>query len=105
MSGAGPRPIELGCFAVQNGSVFVADQFLPVVAEIDRASGKVITVFTWALSPENRGKPVSLDIAVLRESILVASPAAGGIADISRSFGCGRAHSPGRRHRNPHPRR
>jgi hypothetical protein len=49
--------------------------------------GKVITVFTWALSPDNRGKPVSLDIAVLRESILVASPAAGGIVDISRSSG------------------
>jgi hypothetical protein len=87
MNVAGARPIELGCFTVQNGSVFVADQFLPLVAEVDGASGNVITVFTWALSPDNRGQPVSLDIAVLRESILVASPAAGGIVEISRSSG------------------
>jgi hypothetical protein len=84
MNSAAPRPIRLGCFDVRDGSVFAADDALPLVAEIDAATGEIVRVFSWPLSAEHRGRPTALDILARDDSILLASPAAGGIVGIDR---------------------
>lgn len=81
------RPIQLRCFDVRNGSVVVADDALPVAAEFDSASGTVIRVFTWPLMKDLRDRPTALDVLISGTSLLIASPAAGGIVDIDRSSG------------------
>jgi hypothetical protein len=81
------RPFRLGCFDVRNGAVFAADDSLPVAAEIDAGSGETVQVFSWPLSPQHRGRPVALDILARDESIMIASPAAGGIVEIDRRSG------------------
>jgi hypothetical protein len=85
--GAAARPLRLGCFDVRNGSVVVADHSLPVAAEIDGDSGAIVRVFTWPLVDDLRGRPSALDILLSDESIMIASPAAGGIVDIDRRSG------------------
>jgi hypothetical protein len=87
MDSAAPRPIRLGCFDVRNGRVFAADDSLPVVAEIDAATGETVRVFSWPLSGDHRGRPTALDILARDDSVLVASPAAGGIVEIDRRSG------------------
>jgi hypothetical protein len=84
MNTAAPRPIRLGCFDVRDGSVFAADDSLPLVAEIDAATGQIKRVFSWPLSGGHRGRPTTLDILARDDSILLASPAAGGIVEIDR---------------------
>ena len=81
------RPIQLGCFDVRNGSVVVADDSLPVAAEFDSASGMVIRVFTWPLMKDLRDRPTALDVLISGTSLVIASPAAGGIVDIDRHSG------------------
>ena len=87
MDSAAPRPIRLGCFDVQNGRVFAADDSLPIAAEIDAATGETVRVFSWALSGDHRGRPAALDILARDDSVLIASPAAGGIVEIDRRSG------------------
>jgi hypothetical protein len=87
MGSAAARPIQLGCFDVQGGSVIIADDSLPVAVEADAVSGSVTRVFSWPLSPGHRGRAAALSILSLEDSILVASPAAGGIVDIDRRSG------------------
>jgi hypothetical protein len=87
MNSAAPRPIRLGCFDVRHGSVFAADDSLPLVAEIDAATGEIVRVFSWPLSGEHRGRPTALDILARDDSILLASPATGGIVEIDRRSG------------------
>ncbi len=81
------RPIRLGCFDVRNGSVVIADESVPVAAQFDRASGAVIRVFSWPVLHDRRDRPVALDLLVRGNSILIASPAAGGVVDIDRHSG------------------
>src|SRR5450432_935505 len=83
--GSAARPLRLGCFGVSGGCVVAADEALPVAAAIDAASGAVRATFTWPLSPGHRGRPVAADLLVLPDSIMIASPAAGGIVQISRA--------------------
>ena len=87
MDSAAPRPLRLGCFDVRNGTVFAADQSLPVAAEFDAATGETVRVFSWPLSGDHRGRPVALDILGRDDSVLIASPAAGGIVEIDRRSG------------------
>ncbi len=87
MAGGPERPIRLGCFDVGNGSVVVADESVPVAAEFDRASGAVIRVFGWPIPNDRRDRPVALDLLIAGSSILIASPAAGGIVEIDRVSG------------------
>ena len=87
MAGVPERPIRLGCFDVWNGSVVVADESVPVAAEFDRASGAVIRVFSWPIPNDRSDRPVALDLLMCGSSILIASPAAGGIVDIDRHSG------------------
>ena len=87
MDSAAPRPIRLGCFDVRNGRVFAADDSLPVAAEIDAATGETVRVFSWPLSGDHRGRPAALDILARDDSVLIASPAAGGIVEIDRRSG------------------
>src|SRR5450755_1927718 len=87
MASAAARQFRLGCFDVRDSRVAVADESLPLVAEVDGASGAVIRVFTWPLSPHHRGRPVALSVLALDESVMIASPAAGGIVEISRRTG------------------
>jgi hypothetical protein len=87
MENAPSRPIKLGCFDVRNGSVVIADMSLPIVAEIDGDSGAVVRVFTWPLAPDLRSRPTALDIFLRDQSIMIASPAAGGIVEIDRRSG------------------
>jgi hypothetical protein len=79
------RPLRLGCFGAGDGCIVAADEILPVAAEIDAVSGAVRAAFTWPLSPHHRGRPVAADLVVLPDSIVIASPAAGGIVQISRA--------------------
>jgi hypothetical protein len=79
------RPLHLGCFGVGDGCVVAADAALPVAAEIDAVSGAVRATYTWPVSPYHRGRPVAADLVVLADSIMIASPAAGGIVQISRA--------------------
>jgi len=67
--------------------VVVADDALPVAAEFDGASGTVIRVFTWPLLKDLRDRPTALDVLISGTSVLIASPAAGGIVDIDRHSG------------------
>jgi hypothetical protein len=87
MDSAAPRPIRLGCFDVRNGRVFAADDSLPIAAEIDAATGETVRVFSWPLSGAHRGRPAALDILARDDSVLIASPAAGGIVEIDRRSG------------------
>ena len=87
MDSAAPRPLRLGCFDVRGGRVFAADDSLPMVAEIDAATGETVRVFSWPLSGAHRGRPTTLDILARDDSILLASPAAGGIVGIDRRSG------------------
>ena len=87
MDSAAPRPIRLGCFDVRNGRVFAADDSLPIAAEIDAATGETVRVFSWPLSGDHRGRPTALDILARDDSVLIASPAAGGIVEIDRRSG------------------
>jgi hypothetical protein len=87
MDSVAPRPIRLGCFDVRNGTVFAADDSLPVAAEIDAATGETVSVFSWPLSGDHRGRPTALDILGRDDSVLIASPAAGGIVEIDRRSG------------------
>jgi hypothetical protein len=87
MESMAPRPLRLGCFDVRNGTVFAADDSLPVAAEIDAATGETLRVFSWPLSGDHRGRPTALDILGGDDSVLIASPAAGGIVEIDRSSG------------------
>jgi hypothetical protein len=87
MGSAAARPIRLGCFDVRDGSVVIADDSLPVAVEADGVSGSVTRVFSWPLSPRHRGRAAALSVLSLEDSILVASPAAGGIVDIDRRSG------------------
>ena len=84
MDSVAPRPIRLSCFDVRNGTIFAADDSLPVVAEIDAATGETVRVFSWLLSGDHRGRPTALDILGRDDSVLIASPAAGGIVEIDR---------------------
>ena len=81
------RPFQLGCFDVRNGAVFAADDSLPVAVELEAASGETVQAFSWPLSPRHRGRPVALDILARDDSIMIASPAAGGIVEIDRGSG------------------
>src|SRR5580693_7060549 len=87
MDSAATRPLRLGCFDVRNGTVFAADESLPVAAEFDAATGETVRVFSWPLSRDHRGRPVALDILGRDDSVLIASPAAGGIVEIDRRSG------------------
>lgn len=87
MASIAARQFRLGCFDVRNSTVVVADGSLPLAAEVDGASGAVIRVFTWPLSPRHRDRPVALSVLALGGSVLIASPAAGGIVQISRLTG------------------
>jgi hypothetical protein len=87
MDSTAPRPLRLGCFDVRNGTVFAADDSLPVMAEIDAATGETVRVFSWLLSEDHRGRPSALDILGRDGSVLIASPAAGGIVEIDRRSG------------------
>jgi len=87
MGNAAARPIQLGCFDVRDGTVVIADDSLPVAVEADAVSGSVTRVFSWPLSPRHRGRVAALSILSLGGSILVASPAAGGIVEIDRRSG------------------
>lgn len=87
MDSAAVRPIQLGCFDVRDGTVVVADESLPVAVEADAVSGSVTRVFSWPPSPRHRGRAAALSILSLEGSILVASPAAGGIVEIDRRSG------------------
>jgi hypothetical protein len=87
MQNAAPRPIKLGCFDVRNGSAVIADVSVPIAAEIDGDSGAVARVFTWPLADGLRSRPTALDILLRDESIMIASPAAGGIVEIDRRSG------------------
>lgn len=87
MDSSAPRPIRLGCFDVRNGTLFAADESLPVAVEIDAATGETVRAFSWLLSGDHRGRPAALDILGCDDSVLVASPAAGGIVEIDRRSG------------------
>jgi hypothetical protein len=81
------RPIRLGCFDVRDGYVVVADEALPLAVEVDGVSGQVARVFAWPVLPELRDRPMTHDVLVLGESIMISSPAAGGIVVIDRGSG------------------
>lgn len=87
MESAALRPFRLGCLDVRNGAVFAADDSLPVALEIDAASGETLQVFSWPLSPQHAGRPAALDILARDGSVMIASPAAGGIVQIDRGSG------------------
>ena len=87
MDSTAPRPFRLGCFDVRNGRVFAADDSLPIVVEIDAATGETVRVFSWVLSGDHRGRPAALDVLARDDSVLIASPAAGGIVEIDRRSG------------------
>jgi hypothetical protein len=82
-----PRLIRLGCFDARQGVVLIADQSLPVAVEVDGFSGQVIRVFTWPLSPGLRDRPTALDVLISGKSVMIASPAPGGVVVIDRSSG------------------
>ncbi|HEY1619571.1 MAG TPA: hypothetical protein VGG25_18255 [Streptosporangiaceae bacterium] len=87
MDAAHVRPVRLGCFDVGNGSVVIADESLPFAVEVDSASGQVAGVHTWPILAARRDRPVARDILILGDAIVIASPAAGGIVQISRRSG------------------
>ena len=81
------RPFRLGCLDARNGAVFAADDSLPVAVEIDAASGETARVFSWPLSQAHAGRPAALAILARDGSVMIASPAAGGIVEIDRGTG------------------
>jgi hypothetical protein len=87
MDSTAPRPFRLGCLDVRDGRVFAADDSLPIVVEIDAATGETARVFSWLLSGDHRGRPTALDVLARDDSVLIASPAAGGIVEIDRRSG------------------
>jgi hypothetical protein len=73
--------------AVGAGRCFVADDVVPVVAELDTVDGRAVELFTWELSPPHRHLPRTTALALAGEELLVASPAAGGLVRIDRATG------------------
>ena len=55
-----------------------------IVVEIDAATGETVRVFSWLLSGDHRGRPAALDVLARDDSVLIASPTAGGIVEIDR---------------------
>lgn len=82
-----PRPIRLGCFDVRQDVVVIVDQSLPIAVEVDGVSGQVTQVSSWPLSPDLRSRPTALDALISGESLMIASPAAGGVVVIDRRSG------------------
>jgi hypothetical protein len=48
---------------------------------------RVIRIFSWPILTDRRTRPTALDILISGPSVLIASPAAGGIVDIDRASG------------------
>ena len=72
------RPLRLGCFTATEDRVIAVDDRAPIVAEVAINSGEVLRVRTWSVPPFT-GKPVASEVAVVGGSVVIASPAAGGI--------------------------
>ncbi len=87
MESTAARPFRLGCLDARDGAVFAADDSLPLAVEIDAASGETVRVFSWPLSPPHAGRPAALGILARDGSVMIASPAAGGIVEIDRGTG------------------
>jgi hypothetical protein len=79
--------LQPGVLAAGGGRCFVADERVPVVAEIDAGDGRVVALHTWPLSPPHRRLPTATQLALQGDDLLVASPAAGGVVRIDRSTG------------------
>jgi hypothetical protein len=87
MSESAARPFRLGCFDVWNGSVAAADESLPLVVVVEAGSGLVQQVLTWPVSPRLRGRRTALDVLLTEDSIMIASPAGGGVIRFDRRSG------------------
>lgn len=81
-----PRPLRIGSFDVLDGRIVVVDDVIPVAVEIDTSSG-VQAAHTWTLEPGLRGRATAKDMVVTPRSIVVASPAAGGLVWTDRQSG------------------
>jgi hypothetical protein len=81
------RPLSLAAFAVHEGSLVAVDDGIPVVVEIDLESGRTTRIYEWPISNDHRDRPIALGVTLGGQSILVASPAAGGLVSIDRTTG------------------
>jgi len=82
-----PHPLTIGAFAVDSGVAVVADEDVPVAAEIDVVSGEVRRVYTWPASTAHGGECGAVGIALRGDEIIVSSPVAGGLVRIDRRSG------------------
>lgn len=73
------RNLAIGCFCVDGSSVFVADEVLPIVAEIDQTSGEVRRVVTWDVDSVDSEQPTATALAVHDGSLWISAPSAGGM--------------------------
>ncbi len=80
------RPLHIASFDVLDGRIVAVDDVIPVVVEVDPSDG-VTATHTWELDPTLRGRPTARDVVVTPTSIVVASPAAGGLVRIDRASG------------------
>jgi hypothetical protein len=81
------RLLQVGAFDARDGRLVVADQMLPIVAEIDVATGEVLSVWSWQLSAEHRGYSTATDLVVTSGEIFIGSPGSGGVVRIDRRTG------------------
>lgn len=81
------RDLRVDALAVHGDAVFVADTVLPIVAEVDRATGAVRRVFTWPVSAEHRRRTATRSMTGHRGALWVASPLAGGLVRVDLATG------------------
>jgi hypothetical protein len=57
MLAGGGRPLRIAGFGVSGDRLFVVDEVIPLVVEVDARNGEVGQVCTWAVDAAQRGRP------------------------------------------------
>jgi hypothetical protein len=81
------RPLRIAALDVAGGVAVMADAVLPLVVEVDLASGRLGPIRSWPLRDGAGDAETVTDVAIIDSEILVASPAAGGLVRLDRVSG------------------
>lgn len=80
------RDLSPSCIHAAGDVVWLGDEVLPVVVELDASSGQERRRFTWDVGDRRALPPVSAMLAG-PDTLWVSSPAAGGVVAIDRADG------------------
>lgn len=81
-----PRRLQPAEIAVTPTAIWIGDDLLPVIAEVDPLSGKVRRVVTWPVGEDSSLEAVG-GMVIAGESLWVLSPRAGGVVVVNTHTG------------------